>query len=263
MIWELLGAGFLLAFGLMSVIWYISYRQKNAGIVDGVWSLSIALITWMYALTGDGDPMRRLLIAGLIGFWGLRLAAFLYWTRIRGKHEEDPRYTQLRDKWGKKAELRMFLFFQFQGLAALLFSLPALLMSVDPRAGCGALEILGIGVWAVALFGETLADFQLHRFKKDPANRGQVCRAGLWNYSRHPNYFFEWLIWVAVSLAALPSPYGWVALVCPVAMLHFLFNVTGIPATEAQALKTKGEGYRQYQRSTSPFVPWFKKKGVS
>jgi steroid 5-alpha reductase family enzyme len=111
----------------------------------------------------------------------------------------------------------------------------------------------------LALIGEAVADAQLAAFKRTPHAPGEVCQRGLWNYSRHPNYFFEWLIWVAWALFALASPYGWLAVACPLLMFYFLFRVTGIPATEAQALRSKGEAYRAYQRSTSAFVPWFKK----
>jgi len=105
-----------------------------------------------------------------------------------------------------------------------------------------------------------VADAQLAKFKRIAANRGKVCRVGLWNYSRHPNYFFEWLVWVAWALFALPSPAGYVGLIGPVLMFYFLFRVTGIPATEAQALRSRGEEYRRYQETTSAFVPWFHKK---
>jgi steroid 5-alpha reductase family enzyme len=102
-----------------------------------------------------------------------------------------------------------------------------------------------------------VADSQLQSFKSNPANRSATCRVGLWRYSRHPNYFFEWLIWVAFAVFAMGSPYGYVAAFAPLLMLFFLFRVTGIPATEAQALRSKGDDYRQYQRTTSAFVPWF------
>ena len=108
----------------------------------------------------------------------------------------------------------------------------------------------------MALAGEALADRPLEWFKKDPKNRGRVCQVGLWRYSRHPNYFFEWLAWMAFALFALPSPLGFLSLACPALMLWFLLKVTGIPATEAQALRSKGEAYREYQQSTSAFFPW-------
>jgi steroid 5-alpha reductase family enzyme len=120
-------------------------------------------------------------------------------------------------------------------------------------------EWLGAIVWLVALAGESIADSQLKSFKSRPVNKGKVCQIGLWRYSRHPNYFFEWLIWVAYFVFALASPFGSLSILCPLLMLYFLFKVTGIPATEEQAIRSKGEAYCNYQRSTSVFVPWFPK----
>jgi steroid 5-alpha reductase family enzyme len=119
------------------------------------------------------------------------------------------------------------------------------------------LEIGGLALWAVALAGEALADKQMSRFKAAPSNAGAVCRTGLWKYSRHPNYFFESLVWWAYFLFAAAAPTGWVTLYCPLGMLYLLLRVTGIPETEAQAVRSKGEAYRAYQRTTSAFVPWF------
>jgi steroid 5-alpha reductase family enzyme len=126
----------------------------------------------------------------------------------------------------------------------------------NPAAAIRPLEWLGLAIWIAGLAGESVADRQLARFKADAQNRGRVCEAGLWRYSRHPNYFFEWTIWVAYATFALASPpWGYAALAMPALMLHFLFNVTGVRATEAQALRSKGEAYREYQRRTSAFVP--------
>jgi steroid 5-alpha reductase family enzyme len=121
------------------------------------------------------------------------------------------------------------------------------------------LEIAGAAIWLLALAGESLADYQLKQFKAGRAGTGRVCQVGLWRYSRHPNYFFEWLIWVAFFVFALGSPWGWLTIYCPALMLFFLIKVTGIPMTEELAVKTKGEEYIQYQRTTSGFVPWFRK----
>jgi len=102
-----------------------------------------------------------------------------------------------------------------------------------------------------------IADAQLVRFKRDPKNKGRVCNAGLWRYSRHPNYFFEFLIWVSFAIVALPAQHGYLGLISPLLILFFLVRVSGIPATEQQAIRSKGEAYRNYQQSTSPFIPWF------
>jgi steroid 5-alpha reductase family enzyme len=133
-------------------------------------------------------------------------------------------------------------------------------MDATPRLR--ELEIAAAGLFMLALIGESVADAQLAAFKRDPGNRGAVCDRGLWRYSRHPNYFFEWLIWIAYAMFAFASPYGALALAMPAVMLHFLVNVTGLRATEEQALRSKGERYRLYQARTSAFVPWFPRKGL-
>ena len=117
-----------------------------------------------------------------------------------------------------------------------------------------------MALWFVAVAGEALADAQLAAFKRNPANRGGVCAVGLWRYSRHPNYFFECLIWVSYALFAFGSPGGWLALIGPAAILYLLLRVTGIPLTEEQSLRSRGEAYRRYQETTSAFLPWFPKK---
>jgi steroid 5-alpha reductase family enzyme len=200
--------------------------------------------------------VRALLIAAMAALWGLRLAIFLLLTRVIG-HPEEGRYVQLRREWGGNLPLKFLLFFQFQALLAVLLSTPFLLAALNPRPRLSALECAGAALWLIAWTAEFLADSQLQSFKSNPANRGVTCRVGLWRYSRHPNYFFEWLIWVAFAVFAMGSPYGYLAVFAPLLMLFFLFRVTGIPATEAQALRSKGDDYRRYQQTTSAFVLWF------
>jgi steroid 5-alpha reductase family enzyme len=183
------------------------------------------------------------------------LAGYLLVSRVIGQPEEG-RYQHLRRIWAPRENLKFLIFFQFQAFLDVVLSVPLLLPSVNPRSGLLALEIAAVGLFVAAFAGELLADTQLKRFKDDPTNRGRVCDAGLWRYSRHPNYFFEWLIWVAFAVFALPSPYGWIALSGPALILYFLLRVTGIPATEAQAIRSKGDAYRRYQDTTSAFVPW-------
>ncbi len=121
------------------------------------------------------------------------------------------------------------------------------------------LEFAGAALWLIAISGEALADAQLAAFKRRASNKGRVCDAGLWRYSRHPNYFFEWLIWVAYFVFALGSPWGWVAIVGPASILYLLLRVTGIPMTEEQSIRSRGDAYRRYQQTTSAFIPWFPK----
>jgi steroid 5-alpha reductase family enzyme len=137
---------------------------------------------------------------------------------------------------------------------------PFLFPAMNPRPNLSWAEFVGCAVWLIGMIGEATADAQLNAFKKNPASHGKTCRAGLWNYSRHPNYFFEWVIWLGLAVFALGSPFGFIGLLSPALILYFLLRVTGIPATEAQALRTKGEDYKNYQRTTSAFVPWFRRK---
>lgn len=253
----LLLGGWVLVSAIMVVLWFVQRRTHNAGIVDVGWAASLALLAVLYASVADGLPLRRALVAVMGGLWGLRLAIHIH-LRSHGR-PEDGRYQQLRKEWAPHEQSRLFRFFQFQALAAAIFSLPYALPVIHPAPGLTILEWTGFAVWAVALTGETFADLQLEQWKRNPGNKGKTCRAGLWNYSRHPNYFFEWLVWCGFALFALASPHGYWALVCPASIFYLLFKVTGIPATEEQALRTKGDDYREYQRTTSVFIPWVPK----
>jgi steroid 5-alpha reductase family enzyme len=142
-----------------------------------------------------------------------------------------------------------------QSLSVVVLGYPFLAICSNPEQGLGPLEWAGAALWLAAISGEALADAQLSWFKRDKANAGLVCDAGLWRYSRHPNYFFEWLIWVAYFLFSCASPWGWPAILSPACILYLLLRVTGIPATEEQSLRTKGDAYRRYQERTSAFLP--------
>ena len=242
--------------GLMLVLWLIHLPLRNAAIVDAGWAGGLALLGMIYAVIGGGYPVRALLIAAMAALWGLRLAIYLLLTRVIG-HAEEGRYVQLRREWGGNLPLKFLLFFQFQALLCILFSAPFLLAAINQQPQLSAFEYAGSALWLVAWIGELVADLQLQSFKSNRAHRGATCRVGLWRYSRHPNYFFEWLIWVAFALFAMGSPYGYLTVFAPMLMLFLLFRVTGIPATEAQALRSKGADYQEYQRTTSAFVPWF------
>jgi steroid 5-alpha reductase family enzyme len=137
-----------------------------------------------------------------------------------------------------------------------------LLDAYNPRHGLQPLEIAGIVVWAGGLALNVLSDRQLARWRANPANTGTTCRAGLWRYSRHPNYFFEWTLWIGWGLIATAAPWGWLGWMTPLLLLTLLFTITGIPPTEQQALRSRGEDYRRYRQETSVFVPWFPKKAA-
>ena len=257
----LFGIGLLLTGLVMALVFAAALRLRNFSIVDVAWSANFTPLVLLYAALAGGYWARRALIAGMVTLWSLRLAAHLH-ARVSALHpEEEGRYVQLRREWAASLNGRFFAFFQAQGLLNAVLSVPFLVACVDRRRPLGGFEIAGATLFAVALAGEAVADRQLASFKADPANRGRTCRAGPWRYSRHPNYFFEWLVWLAYFVFALPSPWGWTSVACPLLMLFFLFRVTGIPMTEEQALRSRGDDYREYQRTTSAFFPWWHRIG--
>jgi steroid 5-alpha reductase family enzyme len=256
----LLVSAVVLATVVMTLVWLASVRLRNAGIVDVAWSALLTPLALLHASLSDGWAIRRGLAAALMTLWSLRLAFYLARRVLGHLEQEDIRYAALRESWGAAANRNMLFFFWFQGLTTVVLSVPVVLASRNPTPSLHPLEIAGALLILLSIAGEGLADAQLRRFRADPAHRGRVLASGLWRYSRHPNYFFEWLVWVGWLVFALASPYGWVALTCPLLMLWFLYKVTGIPATEAQSLRSKGEAYREYQRTTSPFVPWFPRR---
>ena len=247
------------ALGVLCVLFFLLYffarRIDNFGVVDIAWSYSFIVIAVIYAAFGPGWPVRRALIASMATLWGFRLGTHLL-VRIAKKHpEEDGRYRQLRTDWGGVFQLKMAGFFQLQAVSVIFLGYPFLSASSNPGVGIRPLEWAGAGLWLVAISCEALADAQLAWFKRSGSNRGKVCDVGLWRYSRRPNYFFEWLIWVSYFLFASASPWGWLSIASPACILFLLLRVTGIPMTEEQSIRSKGDAYRRYQQRTSAFVP--------
>ena len=257
--WQLILIGWAVVAALMLVLWAVQRRTGNAGIVDVAWAASIAALAVFFAAAGDGDPARRLLVTAMTGTWGFRLAYYLA-RRVR-REPEDGRYQFIREWAGERVQTLMFWFFQIQALWAVLFALPPLIVMVGKRGPLDLFDGLGVLIFVGALVGESIADRQLARFKQRPDTQGKTCREGLWRYSRHPNYFFEWVHWFAYCAMAIGMPaVGWLTLGGPALMLFFLLKVTGIPPTEQQALRSRGDDYRDYQRTTSPLIPWFPKE---
>jgi steroid 5-alpha reductase family enzyme len=239
---------------LMAGLWQVQRIRNNAGIVDIAWSFGTGLSAVWFAAVATGDPTRRAIIGAMAGLWGLRLGIYLL-RRVLSE-AEDGRYAMLREKWGPRTQSYLFIFFQVQAFWAVLFALPMLVAARNDTSALQWYDYLGVLIWLIAVGGESIADAQLARFRNDPANRGGVCDVGLWRYSRHPNYFFEWIHWWAYVAIGFAGPLGWLTLGGPAVMLLFLFKITGIPPTEKRALQSRGDAYRRYQETTSVFFPW-------
>jgi steroid 5-alpha reductase family enzyme len=250
--WFLLLVGAIGASLTMVGVWLVAIRIANASYVDVAWALGIAGTAVAYALLADGSTLHRVLVAGLGTIWGVRLGTYLL-ARLAGK-EEDGRYQELRRRWAPHANRSFFVFFQAQAAFIVVFSLPFAFVAAD-QGELTWLAWIGAALALLSIAGEMTADTQLAVWKGEPANRGKTARNGLWGWSRHPNYFFEWLHWVAWAVIAFSSPYGWVAIAVPLFLLVLLFKVTGIPETEAQSLRSRGDDYRRYQEEVSVFVP--------
>jgi steroid 5-alpha reductase family enzyme len=237
----------------MVLAWRAQRRTKNAGVVDLVWGACIGLSALAYALVGSGWLPRRALVAALAGGWSLRLC--LHLAKRLGTESEDGRYRALRQRLGPGADTFFFWFFQAQGALAVSLSLVFLVLTQAERSGWRAVDLVAVLLWLVSVGGELTSDRQLASWRARPENRGRTCRAGLWGFSRHPNYFFEWLHWLVYPVLGIGLPFGWALWLAPLTLFLLMVYVTGIPPTEAQSLRSRGDDYRAYQREVNAFFP--------
>jgi steroid 5-alpha reductase family enzyme len=257
--WELWLLGWALSALLLLALYLVQRRTRDATAVDAGWAGSLVLCAVLYAVLGPGEPEQRLLIAIPVALENGRIASLV---RNRLGRGEDSRYRELRRRWHERGreQLTFGIFYQAQAFVAAVLSVPALLACFNRDGSIAAVQWAGLALFVVAFVLEATADRQLAAFRADPANRGGVMRGGLWRYSRHPNYFFQTLTWVAYALIALPAPWGWLAFLAPALILYLVLFVTGLPPAEESSLRSRGDAYRRYQRETSAFVPWFPKR---
>lgn len=250
------GLGLLAMAVLFWAAWVWAGRWHNYSLVDAVWAFGIGLSGGLW-LVVCGDGSAKPWAAGvLLAMWSVRLGWHLQ-RRIRRAHpDEDARYMRLREVWKGRVSSAFFWFFQAQGISVVLLALPFLLIALDRNDGWSLWESAGVAVALIGILGEGLADRQMSRFKAANRDSMAVCDNGLWRYSRHPNYFFEAVIWIGFYTYACGSDWGWVTWYAPAMIIYLLLRVTGIPPTEAAAVLRKGDAYRHYQQTTSPFIPW-------
>jgi steroid 5-alpha reductase family enzyme len=243
---------------LMAIAWMVQQRTGNSGWVDTIWTFSVGLAgagSALWPVGGSAPNARQWLVAALVAIWSLRLGTHIA-MRTAGI-SDDPRYAAFAKEWGVDSPRKMFIFLQNQGFGSIPLVFAVFIAAHFPSDGWRIEDGLGALILLVGIAGEALADAQLKNFRLDPANKGRVCDAGLWRWSRHPNYFFQWFGWLAYPVIALSTeyPFGWATLLAPVFMYWILVHVTGIPPLEAQMLRSRGERYRDYQARTSTFFP--------
>lgn len=240
---------------IMTGAWAIQRATGSSGWIDTIWSFAVGLGGIVAAIFANGDGGRRVAAFLIIVVWSLRLGLHIA-GRTKGS-DEDPRYAKLIEEWGASASLRLWLFLQVQALAAFTLVLAVYLAAANPEPFLRLIDILAIAVAVIAIVGEAISDQQLAAFRKTPEAKTGVMEIGLWRYSRHPNYFFEWLGWCAWPLLAITMPLGWswLSLLAPMLMYWLLVHVSGIPPLEHHMLASRGDKFRALQARVNAFFP--------
>jgi steroid 5-alpha reductase family enzyme len=252
---------------VMASAWAWQTVARDIGWVDVFWTFGTAgaalALIW---LSGSGLVFRRILVSAIVGAWALRLGLYLA-IRVARSPQEDGRYRHFREDWGPDLQRRLFWFLQAQAAVSTLLALAIGLGANRSASALTVGDLLGVTIAIVSVGGEALADRQLAAFRRDPANAGRVCDIGLWGWSRHPNYLFQWLGWFAYPAFAIDLsgawPEGWLALAAPAAMFAVLRYGTGVPPLEAHMLRTRGEAFRAYQSRVPVFLPFSSRSSPS
>lgn len=245
--------------GVMGAAWVFQRATHNGGWADVFWTLGAGAACAGAALTPFGGASaptwRQLMVAALVAVWAVRLGGYL-WVRA-GRGDEDARYAQFRREWGGAFQRRMLAVLLVQAPVTVLLAVSVVVAARAPGPGLRAADVAGAAVLAIAILGEAVADGQIKRFRADPANRSAVCDTGLWAWSRHPNYFFEWVGWLAYPMIGLrlSDPWSLASLAAPVVMFALLRFGSGVPPLEAVMLRSRGNAYRRYQARVSPMIP--------
>lgn len=260
--WIASGITLLFLAAMMAIAWGVRMRTGQSGWIDATWSLSTGAAGVGLALLAaqpGSQGARMVLAAALSGLWGLRLG--LHIVRRAASGGDDPRYADLARQWGDRFPARLFLFLQIQALCGFGLAMAVFAGAHSPRPALDLRDLVAAAILLIAIAGEAVADAQLRHFAHDrqAQGKGGVCDIGLWRWSRHPNYFFQWLGWLAWPVMAIDAggnwPWGWAALVAPLLIYWLLVHASGIPPLEAHMLRTRGDAFRAYQARTSAFLP--------
>ncbi len=258
-VWLLLLINLSAVAGVMFAVWFLSVAIRNASIVDIIWGPGFVAVAWATFIAVEEHTARQFLLVAVTTIWGLRLGAYLAW-RNAGK-PEDYRYVEMRRLHGGRFWIvSLFTVFALQGAVMWTVSLPVQI-GQQTAAGLYWLDAIGVAVWTIGLLFESIGDLQLALFKRDPANKGKVMNLGLWRYTRHPNYFGDFLVWWGIYLIAAAGGAWWTVL-SPLLMSFLLLRVSGVTLLE-KSLNTRLDGYTNYVRRTSPFFPWPPRKAIS
>lgn len=234
-------------------VWLWQLKSKNAGVIDVFWAVMLAFQACLYMFFSETSTYKKAIICALIVIWALRLAIYL-WMRNVGK-PEDRRYTLIRTNAKIHPQVKMLFIFLFQWALNTLLATCFYFIFNNTEVYYSLYDKAGIFLLVTATIGEAMADRQLQIFKSNPANEGKILQTGLWAYTRHPNYFFQWLAWVAIFLLSLGTVWGWLALLAPIVMYFMLTKVSGIAYTEEVMAHTKGEAYQKYIQNVPSFFP--------
>lgn len=245
----------------MALAWVVSDQTGKSGYTDMFWTFGTGVAGIALALAPleprDELGARQVLVALLVGLWSVRLGLHILLRTLKGG--DDPRYAKLKRDWGREARSRMFWFLQVQAITIALLALAVFAAAHNPRPELDWRDWTGLVVVAIGILGESISDQQLKSFAAQPGNRARVCDVGLWSWSRHPNYFFEFFGWLAYPVIGIELsaayPWGWATLIGPAIIFWLLVYASGIPPLEEYMLQSRGEAFRDYQRRVSAFVP--------
>ncbi|MFP6764272.1 MAG: DUF1295 domain-containing protein [Planctomycetaceae bacterium] len=258
---EIFFSSFAVVATMMVAVWLLSIPLKNVGLIDIVWGFGFVLVAWTGFLTAaiENPQWSHLLLPCLTTAWGLRLTAYLACRNIG--QPEDHRYAAMRARRGSAFVWSSLLrVFTLQAVILWIISLPIQMSAARPAPGdpCLILTSAGIVFWTIGMFFETVGDYQLAAFKRQPDNKGRVMNRGLWKYTRHPNYFGDFCVWWGhwlVCMAVSDMSGTWWTVLSPALMSFFLIRVSGVALLE-KAMKKRAPEYEDYIRSTSSFLPW-------